>query len=180
MAFYRISGVQGNRDLYLAHLGHDSLPTPLLTAGYWEDSPAISPDGHWLAYSSTETSPEEVYVRPFPNVNDGRWQVSTGGGSSPSWSRDGKELFFEDGSINRYAVPVRTAPTFVPGTPRKLTDASASLAASAATPYYAQMPDGRHFLMVRLGPQTGAGGPVTFPIVVDNWTTELFDKMRAH
>jgi len=177
---YRVSAIQGGRDLSLAHLGRDSLPTPLLAAGYWEDSPAISPDGHWLAYTSTETSREEVYVRPFPNVNDGRWQVSTEGGVAPRWSRDGKELFFEDGSANRYAVPVRTAPTFVTGTRRKLVDASAGLAASVSTPYYDQMPDGRHFLMARLGPQTGSGGPVSFPVVVDHWTTELLDKMKAH
>ena len=47
----------------------------------------ISPDGRWLAYESTESRRLEVYVRPFPNVDDGRWQVSTDLGFKPAWSR---------------------------------------------------------------------------------------------
>jgi serine/threonine-protein kinase len=55
--------------------------------------PAFSPDGRWLAYVSNESGTFEVYVRPFPGPG-GRWQVSTGGGRFPLWSRDGRELFF--------------------------------------------------------------------------------------
>ena len=65
------------------------LGTPFL-----EITPAFSPDGRWLAYSSNESGSNEVYVRPFPGPG-GRWQVSTGGGRSPLWSRDGRELLFK-------------------------------------------------------------------------------------
>jgi serine/threonine-protein kinase len=176
---YRVTVAGSSRDIYGVHLGHDSVPTPLLTAQYWEDAPALSPDGHWLAYTSAESSRDEVFVRPFPNVKDGRWQVSTNGGSAPLWSRDGKELFFEDANVNLLAVPVRTSPTFVPGTPSKIADATAGLAGSVVIPYYDQMPDGRRFLAVRLGAAT-QGGSATLPIVADNWTTELLAKMKAH
>jgi serine/threonine-protein kinase len=53
-----------------------------------EHSPALSPDGKWLAYLTDESGRWELYVRPFPNVDDGRWQVSTAGASEPVWSRN--------------------------------------------------------------------------------------------
>jgi hypothetical protein len=57
----------------------------------WE--PAFSPDGRWLAYASNESGSFEVYVRSFPGPG-GKWQISTGGGGYPKWSRNGKELFY--------------------------------------------------------------------------------------
>jgi serine/threonine-protein kinase len=56
---------------------------------------AFSPDGRWVAYASGESAPgtAEIYVRPFPGPG-GKWQVSTAGGSLPSWSRAGPELVY--------------------------------------------------------------------------------------
>jgi serine/threonine-protein kinase len=75
-------------------------PTVFLNspAGEWE--PMFSPDGRWLAYSSSESGGKEVYVRPFPGPG-GKWQVSTGGGATPTWSRTRHELFYAapDGRI---------------------------------------------------------------------------------
>lgn len=59
-----------------------------------ERHPAFSPDGRWLAYSSTESGDFQVYVRPFPDKG-GKWQISTSGGVYPAWSRTGRQLFFE-------------------------------------------------------------------------------------
>ena len=50
-----------------------------------ESNGEVSPDGRWLAYQSNESGREEVYVRPFPNVERGRTPVSTGGGTRPLW-----------------------------------------------------------------------------------------------
>jgi serine/threonine-protein kinase len=59
--------------------------------------PAFSPDGRWMAFASDESGLYEVFVRPFPEANGGgKWQISSGGGKMPVWSRDGKNLFFED------------------------------------------------------------------------------------
>jgi len=55
--------------------------------------PAFSPDGRWLAYEGSESGSYEVYVRPFPGPG-GKWQISTGGGVLPKWSRNGRELFY--------------------------------------------------------------------------------------
>jgi WD40 repeat protein len=66
---------------------------PLLRASFFPQ-PAFSPDGRWVAYSSSETGTDEVYVRPFPGPS-GKWKISNGGGMYPNWSHDGR-LFFLD------------------------------------------------------------------------------------
>jgi Tol biopolymer transport system component len=58
-----------------------------------EVSLQVSPDGRWLAYASTESGRLEVWVQAFPNL-EGKWQVSTAGGSQPRWRGDGRELFY--------------------------------------------------------------------------------------
>jgi serine/threonine-protein kinase len=60
-----------------------------------ERFPAVSPDGGWIAYASDESGRYEVWVRPFP-PGPGRWQISTAGGTLPVWSRNHRELFFEN------------------------------------------------------------------------------------
>ena len=52
----------------------------------------LSPDSHWMAYTSDESGQREVYVRPFPDAGD-QWRISIEGGSQPRWRGDGKELF---------------------------------------------------------------------------------------
>jgi Tol biopolymer transport system component len=68
-------------------------PKPFLSSLFNEQSPAFSPDGRWLAYHSSESGSFEVYVRPFPGPG-GKWLISTGGGVTPKWSHNGKELFY--------------------------------------------------------------------------------------
>jgi Tol biopolymer transport system component len=68
-------------------------PKPFVNSAYQEHEPAFSPDGRWLAYQSDESGNYEVYVRPFPGPG-GKWQISTGGGFLPKWSRNGKEIFY--------------------------------------------------------------------------------------
>ena len=55
----------------------------LLATEFGEFNGEVSGDGRWLAYQSNESGQFEIYVRPFPNVNEGRWQISTGGGTAP-------------------------------------------------------------------------------------------------
>jgi serine/threonine-protein kinase len=65
-----------------------------LNSQFLEVEAAFSPDGRWLAYQSNESGRFEVHVRPFPGPG-GKWQVSTGGGLDPTWSRNRKELFYQ-------------------------------------------------------------------------------------
>jgi serine/threonine-protein kinase len=68
-------------------------PKPFVNSPSAEVEPAFSPDGRWLAYEGSESGSYEVYVRPFPGPG-GKWQISTGGGVLPKWSRNGRELFY--------------------------------------------------------------------------------------
>ena len=81
-------------------------PRTLLDAEFRFSNAAVSPDGRWLAYQSNESGAAEIFVRPFPALDSGRWPVSTGGGTRPLWSRDGKEIFYLDASGFLTAVAV--------------------------------------------------------------------------
>jgi len=85
-------------DIIAMRPGIDSVARVLVATAAEEVSPELSPDGRWLAYTSNESGRREVYVRPFPDAAEGRYQVSTAGGDTPWWSRDGHELFFVDGA----------------------------------------------------------------------------------
>jgi Tol biopolymer transport system component len=83
-------------------------PKPFVNSTFSEMFPAFSPDGRWLAYMSNESGNYEVYVRPFPGPG-GKWQVSTGGGVLPKWSRNGKELFYRTLTDSKIMVVTYTA-----------------------------------------------------------------------
>jgi dipeptidyl aminopeptidase/acylaminoacyl peptidase len=68
----------------------------VLEEKYNECQPQISPNGRWMVYVSDESGQNEIYVRPFPDLNKGKWQISEGGGHSPLWSPDGRELFYRN------------------------------------------------------------------------------------
>ena len=86
---------QVSRNILAIRPGVETAVIPLVaTEEYSAQGPAISRDGRWLAYSSNETGRHEIFVRPFPDVDAGKWQISTGGGIQPVWAHNGRELFF--------------------------------------------------------------------------------------
>jgi serine/threonine-protein kinase len=111
-------------DLWTVPLENDSAglragkPEAFLETPADERYPSFSPDGRWMAYSSDESGTPEIYVRAFPN-RGGKWQISSGGGAYPMWSRNGRELFFETVD-NRIMVAAYTVngESFVAGKPR--------------------------------------------------------------
>jgi serine/threonine protein kinase/Tol biopolymer transport system component len=138
-------------------------------------NPELSPDGHWLAYESNESGRVEVYVRPFPNVEGGRWQVSTGGGAKPAWSRNGHELFYLAGNA-MMVVAVQTVATFEAGSPAKLFDAlDYSSVLEGRT--YDLSADGKRFLMSKLAAPTFSppSSASLHLIVTEHW----FDDRKA-
>lgn len=142
---------------------------PLLQTRFNELNARISPDGRWLAYQSDESGSPEIYVRPFPDVNAGRWQVSTGGGRVPTWSGDGRELFYLVGDGTFMSAAIEPGPSFVSRTPVKLFSGNFYLGGgNSIGRTYDVMPDGRRFLMIK----ADAGPPIA-PVVVLHWTEEL-------
>jgi len=115
-----------------------------IATGFDETSPAFSPDGRYIAYSSNESGTTEVYVVPYPG-SGAKTQVSRRGGQLPVWNPNGRELFYVSAGKELMAVDVETATTFSAQTPRAL---------FAMPPYMAQrgMPydvsaDGTRFLV---------------------------------
>jgi Tol biopolymer transport system component/predicted Ser/Thr protein kinase len=72
---------------------------PFLSTPAPELTPAFSPDGRWIAYSSNESGTLEVFVRPFPGPG-GRWQVSSSGGIHPRWAATTHELLYQTPTRN--------------------------------------------------------------------------------
>jgi hypothetical protein len=146
---------------------------PVVATAFTEISPALSPNGRWLAYSSNESGKNEIYVVPFPNTRAGKWAISTGGGTEPLWSHRGTELFYRDASGNLVAVEVNTNPTFSVGRATALFPA-AGYSSLRFNPQYAVGPDDRRFLMIR-PLETNTPDKL---IVVENWFEELKAKSR--
>jgi len=73
--------------------GADRKPAPFLHSEFNELHGQLSPDSHWMAYTSDKTGQREVYVTPFP-TGEGETRISIAGGEQPRWRGDGKELFF--------------------------------------------------------------------------------------
>jgi serine/threonine-protein kinase len=159
------------------------------------DTPAVelhatlSPDGHWLAYTSLGSGHQEVYVQAFPGPGE-RLQVSSEGGGFPRWSSDGRRLYYcatpTDGPFGSslplpprtghtyFAVDVSTSPTFSVGRPRVwFEDPEAKYTVTQPIAGYDVARDGR-FLMVEV--QRGAGivpPPPSDLRLIMNWSEQL-------
>jgi serine/threonine-protein kinase len=173
-----VGAVAGGRDITGVRLGQDSSRVPLLTSAADEEAIALSPDGKWLAYQSDETGTTEVFVRPFPNVNDGKKQVSSGGGTAPLWSRDGKELFYLAGGKRMMSARVTSGPALSVGDPGLLFRVPDDLLV-AESRFYTPWDVGRdgRFIMARvIGGVSAASGSI---VIVENWLEEQRRQMAA-
>jgi serine/threonine-protein kinase len=160
---------------------HDSLSLMTVTFGrrtirrlmdvpFSVREPALSPDGHWLAYVSYETGRPEVFVQPFPSL-DSKWPISTEGGLHPVWHPNGHELFYQNGH-SLMVVSLQMQPRFVAGAPHPLFE-GAYLADGWHVFDVAR--DGR-FIMIQTGqPKT----PRPEIVLVQNWFEELKRRMPA-
>jgi Tol biopolymer transport system component len=155
-------------DMYIQSTEGNAEPEPLFAdSTYFEGNFAISPDGRWIAYTSAETGEYRVYVRPFPNVNDGRTIVSLSVGSSARWARDGTELYYKELGGDFIAAEIITEGGFRIGE-REVLFRLSGLVGDANHAAYDVHADGR-FLMV----QTGGEGSDAGLIVVENFAEEI-------
>lgn len=161
---YRSSSSTTGRDIWYRPSSGDTTPQPVATTSFEERMPAVSPDGRWVAYASTESGRDEVYVRPLPPRGGGRWQVSGDGGTQPVWARTGREIFYRRGK-DIVAASLTLAPTFGVGTRRVLFSGNFYMGANSHATYDVA-PDGNGFVML-------ASGDTTSIVVVLNWLEEL-------
>ena len=137
--------------------------------------PDLSPDGRWLAYGSNETGRFEIYVRPFPNIEDGKWQISSAGGSSPKWSPDGLELFFSmpEGSADRsvWVAQRDSADAVRFSAPIRAFTGSDAVVSAVST--FDISADGSRILLRRQPEFEAQEIEVTSLVAVENWFAEL-------
>jgi eukaryotic-like serine/threonine-protein kinase len=169
-------GVPPSRDIMLLERGGggpDTALTPLLADDRYEEvRPTISPDGRWLAYSTNESGRYEIYVRPWPNVADGRWQVSRDGGIDPAWAHSGRELFYRNGLGQLEAAQVVAGTGFSTGEYRVLFNAS-GFVMNSASHNYDVAPDDQRFLFARLVGTGDSGGNVArTAVLIQNWLSQ--------
>jgi len=142
-------------------------PKPFLVVPHGANSFAtqgkLSPDGHWLAYSSNESGEPQAYVVPFQG-GQGKWQVSQNTGERPIWTRDGKNLYYADVNYVVFLVSVKEgSQTLQFGAPQKLDTNVASQVF-----FYDVSSDGQKILLNEMAQQVGQS--IT---VVTNWTEAL-------
>jgi len=122
----------------------------------------VSPDGKWMVYESDETGKMEIYVRPFPDAQGGKWQISSNGGTDPRWRRDGRELFYFGSDDKLMAVTFKADTS---GFAVLKTTALFPTRKTAAATNYSVSPDGQRFLIDSLAENTSSSD-IT---VVANW-----------
>jgi serine/threonine-protein kinase len=162
--------LDGNRRV--SPLGH----TPL--SGFNSE---ISPNGRWLTYESNESGQPQIYVRPFPAVDEGRSQVSTNGGRQPLWARSGRELFYlePDGTLVGVSVDmVQDNARLTVGRPVKLLEGAGYFSNAEGFRNmgrtYDVSSDGTRFLRIKVaGTSLDASGGPSSLIIVENWLEEL-------
>ncbi len=149
--------------------------TPLIGTSGSERDGRLSPNGRWVAYQSDESAAGReghIAVRPFPDVQTGRWIISSGMGRQPIWSRDGRELFYrtEEGTV--MSVPVEIARSFTHGTPVPVVTPRQTLRDWRNGPSYDVSPDGQRFLFIR-----AAELNIHSLHIVLNWDVEVKAKL---
>ena len=157
-----INDPKTSNDIWVLPQFGDKKPFPYINTEFREENAKLSPGGQWLAYVSDESKRNEVYVQTFPE-HGGKWQISTGGGIEPVWSRDGRELYFISTDRKMMTVEIKASGSkFDAGVPKALFEVRVA-------GHFDVGKDGRFLIRV---PQEQAATNVPITVVV-NWQAAL-------
>ena len=171
---YGTTGSKTGADLWVLPLEGNRKPVLLLGTPFNEGLGSFSPDMRWIAYTSSESGRNEIYVRPFlasglseaPALGEGKWQISNDGGAEPKWRADEKEIIFQSppqGTI-KMAVDIQAnGPVFKAGVPHRLFTAPFDFGWDVTG-------DGKRFLLAIPPGEKQAETPIS---VVLNWPALL-------
>lgn len=165
----------GDANVWVLALGGDRKARPFVETKFSEGGAKFSPDGHRIVYCSVESGKPEVYVQEWPGPGR-KVQISSEGGIDPVWRRDGKEIFYRNGS-RMMVVPISLQPEFRPGKPELLWTADYMFGLSSSCGLrgptitsYDVTPDGQRLLMIK---DNDSKLFATKIVVVVNWAEEL-------
>ncbi len=167
---YRESGAQTSNDLWVLPLEGERKPWPWLNTPFSEISGKFAPDGKWIAYDSDESGRREIYLQAFvpgAPASGGKWQLSTNGGDTAQWRRDGRELYYLSADNKLMAVDVTLGTEVKAGTPHELIALSSIRRITGTN--YTLTGDGQRFLFVTSADEASVP-PFT---VVLNWMAEM-------
>ena len=171
---------RGDGDIWTVSLIGDHKVQPVIQDPANQTDATLSPDGRWIAYSSTEVGAgaSTVYVRPFPPTG-AKYQIATTDAHDPLWSADGRQLFYLaapfGGATHRMiSVDVRTDSGFSFGNPTPMLDNVVGAAESEQSPYDIT-PDGRQFIVRTASGAASATAPRPEIRITVNW----FDELKA-
>jgi dipeptidyl aminopeptidase/acylaminoacyl peptidase len=178
---YETFDVRGNVNLATISLADGASPKVFLESEFETDHPSISPDGRFVVYESNETGTNQVFMTRFPS-GEGKWQVSTDGGSDPEWSRDGKKIYYANGGrifevdFSEDPEPLLGVPSpfFTPSVSQSLVIRNPGSGVDIDLSYragYVPLPDGESILALRSVPSEDGG-----VVVVENWRSEFEDR----
>jgi Tol biopolymer transport system component len=176
LIFAEIAPAVGAPDLMTLALENNRRVTRLVQTSFAERNGVISPDSRWLAYESNESGRFEIWVRPFPAVDEGKWQVTTSGGRQPLWVRGGRELVYvaPDATLMGLSVDVVDgSASFAAGAPVKLVEGGRYFGGSESNNgrTYDVSADGERFLRIKLSSDDNTAR--TSIVIVENWFEEL-------
>jgi serine/threonine-protein kinase len=157
------ASANGGFDIKMLRLD-EKKSVPLLQTKWWERNAAFSSDGSLIAYQSDESGGQEIWVRPFPDVNTARERVSTDGGVHPVWA--GRELLYVTPTNRMMSATVSTTPTLRASTPKLVMQLPEYHFGLFSRPYDIT-PDGKRFLMIEKSSESDS------VVVVLNWFEEL-------
>jgi len=183
LAFFQYEE-QGGPDLWTVPVKYDAeglkagTPEMFLQSPAGARDPSFSPDGRWLAYASNESGTYQVYVRAFPDKG-GRWQISTTNGTSPMFSPNGRELFFDDVVGDKIMAASYSAKgdVFLADKPRVSSGQNVALPLNASIgAQYDVVPDGKRIVA---GLYSGGSHPTdsSHVIFLENFVDELQRKV---
>jgi Tol biopolymer transport system component len=163
------AGADKSQHLWLLHVSRRSTeqkPTLLHDNPFTEAGGQISPDGRYLAYMSSESGVTDIYVQSFPGPG-AKIRISTQGGVSPRWSRNGRELLYWTlARSSLMGVDVETGASFHAGVPHRVLKISSGTTWDIA-------PDDKKFLI-----EVFASGTILKMVTVLNWFNELARPAR--
>jgi Tol biopolymer transport system component len=159
---YTVDDPKTKGDIWALSMEGDHQRTRLLGTEFSEHAAQFSPDSRWIAYTSDASGRDEVYVRAFPEAKED-FVVSKGGGSSPRWRDDGKELYYISSDSKVMAVEVAVGDLFQAGTSKPLFKVSSGVLST-----WSVQAGGKRFLFAVPVEQTQA----PFRVVL-NWTAAL-------
>lgn len=165
---YEVDDPKFNSDLWLLPMVGERKPSVFLNSEFNESQGQISPDSRWIAYSSDESGQSEVYVSRFPS-KQGKWQISTAGGSMPAWRADEKELFYLGSDKTLMAVSITSSGDFEAGIPQPVFKISTRRMELGWNKQYVAGADGQRFLVNEVLAEASQS-PIT---VVMNWSAEV-------